>query len=286
MLKKKRFRRLFEGVERVTPRVNFSWFEGCLTGANVIHASFYFSPCNPDSVLLWTAYLASTLNYLRLTTRVIEFNKNWFVIKRCLLFMLQNIVVFVSIAIVFSCICYGIYHGELMYCPAKSSEDLLVRSACQLQGRELSRYRVTFDTYQDSLFAFYAILDRGLWYNVLLLVIHSEELHYLYKLVLLGLVYAAIAFVTFLLRGVTLAVCYVSLEKFSSNRMDKNLTLSRAQVEWIQTEELFSEIRLLRKLPTPALKLSQWCLAIKESTIWVFIYYSIITVGFLINFAQ
>jgi hypothetical protein len=286
LLKKKRFLKLFEGVERVIPRIDFSWLEGLILGGNVIHASFYFSGCNPDSLLFLVSYTVSTLNFLRLTNRVTEFKKNSFVIRRCILFMAQNIIPFLLIGSILSCIFYSIYHRELLYCLTANSEDIISRHTCQQRGLDLVSYKITFDTYYDSLFTYYVMADRGLWYNILLMIYNSSAVHVLYKVTLWGLVYAVIALVTFLLRGVTLAVCYVSLEKFSSNRMDKNITLTKPQVEWIQTEELFSEMRLLRKLPTPTLILSKWCLIIKESAIWVFIYYFIIIAGFLINFAQ
>jgi hypothetical protein len=256
-------------------------------GANYVTSSFFYSStCNPEGPVLLAAYIISTLNFVRLMNRVVEFKKFNFIVTRCTKFFFHYIPAFLLFGVMLATICFSSFHDQVQSCHDVKGQELLSRQACTARGLALHPFKINFDSIQESLFSYYVLIDRSLWYDVLPMALGSQVLHSLYKAALFVILYVLFAFGTFLLRGVTLAICYVSLEKFASVRMDKNITLTKPQVEWIQTEELFSDIELLRKLPTPSLRISKLCLTIKESTQWAVIYYFVIIAGFLFNVSE
>lgn len=262
------------------------WIEGAILGSNIVTSSFFFSSCNPESVILLVAYIISTLSLIRLMNRVIEFKKFNFIIMRCSHFCLHYLAPFIILGVFIAVIGFSVFNGHVLSCHDARGQEHLTRAQCASRNLPMTRHLVHFDSIQNSLFTYYILIDRSMWYEILPMILDSPGLHTLYKGVALCFVYCLAAFGTFLLRGVTLSVCYVSLEKFASVRMDKNITLTKPQVEWIQTEEMFSDIELLRKLPTPHFRFSKWCFYIKESTTWAVIYYFAIVIGFLFNITQ
>lgn len=254
--------------------------------ANIVTSSFFFSKCNSENVVLIVAHVISNFNFLRLMNRVVEFKKLNFIVGRCLLFIMHYMLPFVIAGGVVATICYSVFSKQVVYCTDSRGQEILSRQQCEARQLGLTQFFIHFDTIQNALLAYYVLVERSLWYDILPIILDSPGLHALYKLVAFGVVYILAGFVTFVLRGVTLSICYVSLEKFASVRMDKKIALTRPQVEWIQTEEMLSDVELLRKLPNAKLGLSKWCLAVKESTHWAVIYYTVIIAGFLFNISQ
>ena len=107
-----------------------------------------------------------------------------------------------------------------------------------------------------------------------------------HRAVHLMLVLFTVTFGNFLLRGVTVGLCYINLEKFVSIRMDKDVNFTKPQTEWIQTQEIFSEIKLLRKIDKPKKLLPVLCNRILNSSLWRILYFGSINIGFLLSMTR
>lgn len=145
-------------------------------------------------------------------------------------------------------------------------------------------YRVNYDSFWHSLLAEYTTLDRSLWYAKLYVELTSSYSKNFVELITSILFsYVSVVFVDLSFRGVCMSLSYISLEMFGSVRMDSKVDLSKAQIEWIKTQELLSGIQLLIKQKRARGYFSKLSQKILESKLWNLAFYSTLVTGFIFN---
>lgn len=145
-------------------------------------------------------------------------------------------------------------------------------------------YRVNYDSFWHSMLAEYTSLDRSLWFAKLYVELtsnYSKNFVELAASVLFS--YCSVAFVNICFRGVCMALSYISLEMFGSVRMDSKADLSKAQIEWIKTQELLAGIQLLIKQKRARGYFSKLSQKVLESKLWNLVFYSTLVTGFMLN---
>ena len=143
---------------------------------------------------------------------------------------------------------------------------------------------MNYNTLPDSIFAEFASLDRSLWYaKSYLEVTVGYANNVLELLVSLVITFLSVMFLNVALRGVAITLSYISLEMFGSVRMDSKADLSKAQIEWVKTQELLSSVQLLIKQKRARGYFSRLSQKIIESQVWILIYHSTLMTGFICN---
>lgn len=141
-----------------------------------------------------------------------------------------------------------------------------------------------YDSLPAALLLTYVTLDRASLFDVLEKLslaktgVHSLYLAWQFFLTWIGMTIISISFKSF-----TLSVTYRNLRNFSSVNVDSSLSLTTAQIEWIQIEEIASETKLLVKILKPTSGVSSLCYRITNSKIWQTVYYLVLMIGFGLN---
>lgn len=149
----------------------------------------------------------------------------------------------------------------------------------------MSPYFINYDYIWNALFACYTILDKSQWFMITDLVTINWNGSPLYNLWHYLMVVIAVAVISLIFRATTISLCYINLGAFSLVNIDKTITLSEQQREWVQIEEQLASLQLLRKKEKSFHYIVVICRKICNSKIFKSVYNVFLIGGFVLNLA-
>ena len=148
---------------------------------------------------------------------------------------------------------------------------------------------MNYDKWWNGMLSEYVSLSHSVWYIFFGLGLVGPKhniIPWIYQVIHFICIYLTISFGRLAFKGIAIALSATGLEKFASIRLDSEANLTRAQIEWIQTEEVFAEAQLLTKQQRPIGVIPVTCLKIKDSIIWIIVYYISLLAGFIVSMTK
>jgi hypothetical protein len=129
----------------------------------------------------------------------------------------------------------------------------------------------------------YIHIQSNEWSTLLNLNLSQYDGWVFYRIFQFFTVFFSVAILSILLRAYTIAVCYINLGALSIVNTDPLITLSKAQLEWIQTEEHLATLVLMKRKRKLSSKIGLLSRKISSSKYWRIIYYLLMIAGFILN---
>jgi hypothetical protein len=278
-------------AQLIVPRVELKLIEVLVLISNIINAALNFTPCNQSTLYFYT-FVINSLNILRLIYRILPLNKNLIVLAKSVWSTTMNFPIFILLIVVISILGYSMFRNELNYCESfpigilNNSREVqaLLFQACLASGFKWAPLANNYNSLPDSLLLTYITLDMtSIFDNLEKLSLAKTGLRSLYLVWQFFLTWFLMTIISISFKSFTLAVTYRNLRNFSSVNVDPTLSLTTAQIEWIQIEEIASETKLLVKILKPISGLSFFCFRVIDSKIWQSMYYCVLLAGFGLN---
>lgn len=271
---------------RLNPRVPFSWFELLLLLSNIATGIIISLELCPSSLWLGFPFLICALSAGRLIRRVNYFKRAVSIIWNSALSLLTSSIFMIQFVLVFSTIVSDLFNSSLLACDKTGYQDSpLNPTECTQEGGQMSPYFINYNHIWNALFACYTVLDKSQWFMITDLVTLNWNGSPLYNLWHHVMVVIAVSIISLIFRATTISLCYINLGAFSLVNIDKTITLSEQQREWVQIEEQLASLQLLRKKEKSFHYIVVICRRICNSRIFKFIYNFILIGGFVLNLA-
>ena len=192
----------------------------------------------------------------------------------------------IQFIVVYSTITSSLFKNTLQACNRDGFNDSpLNPRECITEGGQMSPYFINYNHFFNALFACYTVVDKSQWFMVTDLITMNWNgspaynlWHYIY--VVLGA-----SVVSLIFRATTISVCYINLGAFSLVNIDKTVTLSEQQREWVQIEEQLASLQLLRKKEKSFHYIVVICRKISTSKLFRGFYNLTLLGGFIVNLA-
>ena len=240
--------------------------------------------CLEDSVLASIGIVISFFNYYRLVRRVKEFRDSFSVLLKAIKYFAMDMGPFIIILIVFASICHSIYSDRFRNCTIGEESFPFIKDCEAITGK-LIIPDSNYDSFLSSLLGGYMSLDRSSeWANMVGLGFMSQGVNLMHQITHLCLIVFLSAFGSLCFRGLTVSLCYISMQRLTTQSQDHSISSSEA--EWLHTDRLLGSSPLIKKISTPDYMLCRWASKIRSSSLWSYIYYSAIVTGFGLNCAS
>jgi hypothetical protein len=271
---------------RLNPRVPFNWFELVLLLCNISTGVMITFDWCPTNVWLSIPFLGCSLSAGRLLRRVSYFRRAVSIIWNSALSLMVSSIFILQFILVFSTIATNLFSNSLLTCSKQAYiESPLNPSECAKEGGSMSFYFINYNSFWDTLFTCYAIIDKSQWFMATDLVTMNWRGNQIYNIWHYVFVIFGAAVVSLYFRATTISLCYINLGAFSLVNIDKTITLSEQQREWVQIEERLASIQLFRKKEKSFHYFVVICRNICNSRICKAVYNTILIGGFVLNLA-
>jgi hypothetical protein len=258
---------------------------------NLVNGGFYFSLCNESLPNLFSLLLC-TLNGVRILRRVDFLTVHAKIMGLSVQAFFMNIWFFVFLIAVYSLVSVLFLAGRCNSCNFFGEVILVSEQVRQIPNHQTCAevngswkpHLLNYDTYWQSAYQNLMILDRAAWFETVPVILSSEQVSGLpFFFLHLFFVVFFVSFLHIILNGVVTSVCIIQLGTFSKVNLDREITLSKGQTEWIQTEERLAEMKLLVRMKKFKNRWADFCDLWRESRFWKWVYSCSIILGFIAN---
>ena len=275
---------------KIVPRVRFSLFESLLLLANITVGSYMTRLCE-GIPLSSVAVVASSLNVFRLIRRIPNLRMSWLVVIKSYVLIFLNLVLFLLFLGMMAMVMYSIFSERLMACQLTTNTGITDQTVhcshqtCEKNHGIWTSPSLNFNSFYFGMATGYFHIQNSEWNTLLRLSLAQFDGWLPYLLFEFVAVLFAVAILNILLRGYTIAVCYINLGSLSIVNTDPMITLSKAQLEWIQIEEQLAYLDLLKRDEKVTSRIGILSKKLNSSRYVKIFYYSVIILAFILNLA-